>query len=104
MRENVVEQYLVRLMKLIGGMCEKHTNDGFRGDPDRICVFPGGHIVLVETKWEEGVEPEDHQKRRHTTWRKHGVTVEVVRSREQAFDFVTSYLEKFTGQRLLLPR
>ncbi len=100
-REYEVENYLTLLMKSVGGMCEKHINPGARGDPDRICVFPGGDMVLVETKWDEGVEPEDHQIRRHLKWKKHGVQVEVVRSRDQARNFVAFYLEKFTRRRVV---
>lgn len=91
MREYGIENYLGLLMTSVGGMCEKHVNSGARGDPDRICAFPDGHIVLVETKWAEGEEPEPHQFRRHEKWRKCKVMVEVVRSKAEARAFMNTY-------------
>lgn len=78
-RESRVESQgpnsLVGRIEAIGGACEKHVNNGHRGDPDRLCSFPWGYHCLVETKWAPDVEPEPHQKRRHAFWRKRGMPV-----------------------------
>lgn len=46
-----VEGRLVRLVERLGGQCIKHGQDGW---PDRIVVLPGGVLVWVETKREQG--------------------------------------------------
>lgn len=77
-----METYLKEKMEAVGGAAEKHVNTGRRGDPDRLVSFPDRYHCLVETKWADDVEPEAHQSRRHEWWRKRGMDVYVVRSRE----------------------
>lgn len=86
-RESVVENYLRLAIKKAGGACEKHKCVGTRGDPDRIVAYRT-YTCFVETKWEEGIEPEPHQLRRHKFWREHGVPVHVVRSKHEADKFL----------------
>lgn len=73
--EQIVEQRLKRRVEETGGVCEKHVNPGYRGDPDRLCSWPSGYVCFVETKWAPGVSPEPHQLRRHKHWRDHGLPV-----------------------------
>jgi hypothetical protein len=80
-REAVVEEYLKDRVEDAGGACEKHTNPGHRGDPDRLVSFPRGYKCLVETKWADDAEPEPHQLRRHEWWRDRGMPVHVLRSK-----------------------
>ena len=80
-REYVVENYLTESVHDVGGACEKHTNPGYRGDPDRLVSFPCRYHCLVETKWKEGVKPERHQLRRHNWWRTRGMDVYVLGSK-----------------------
>lgn len=50
MRENAVEQNIVRQVKSLGGVAWKWVSPGRVGVPDRICIFPGGRIIFVELK------------------------------------------------------
>ena len=50
MLEKSVEQALVNEVRNRGGRCLKWVSPGRRGVPDRICLFPGGVVVFVETK------------------------------------------------------
>jgi hypothetical protein len=75
-------------MEAIGGACEKHVNSGHRGDPDRLLSFPDRYHCMVETKWADDVEPEEHQLRRHKWWRERGMDVFVCRSREEVCLFM----------------
>ncbi len=85
-----MESYLRQQVKALGGACEKHTNPGYRGDPDRLVSIPFSTplVCLVETKWAEGVEPEEHQLRRHEWWRSRGMEVYVVRSKAEVDEWL----------------
>lgn len=50
MRENVIEQKLVRAVKIKGGLALKFVSPGTDGVSDRIVLFPGGVIAFVELK------------------------------------------------------
>jgi len=50
MRESVVEKYLVKRVKAIGGGCFKWSGPNDRGKPDRMVMMPGGRVVFVEVK------------------------------------------------------
>lgn len=50
MLEKEVEAYLVKQVKKAGGECLKWVSPGNAGVPDRICMFPSGHVVFVEVK------------------------------------------------------
>lgn len=50
MRETVVERALVQAVRQKGGICWKWVCPSMTGVPDRICIFPGGRVVFVETK------------------------------------------------------
>jgi hypothetical protein len=69
-------------MEAVGGAAEKHVNPGWRGDPDRLLSFPDRYHCMVETKWADDAEPEDHQLRRHKWWRERGMDVYVLGSKE----------------------
>lgn len=47
--EKAVEQYLIRQVKSVGGMCIKLANTGYNGIPDRL-VLHNGKAFLVELK------------------------------------------------------
>lgn len=87
-RESKVESCLRVCMRKVGGDAVKHVNPGRRGDPDRLCPFPDGFMPLVETKWAAGVEPEDHQTRRHKWWRARKVPVFVCRTQAEVLSFM----------------
>lgn len=52
--EKDIERKLVDLVGQYGGRCLKWTCPGWKGVPDRICLFPGGHVVFVELKRPNG--------------------------------------------------
>lgn len=50
MKEFVIENYLVKQVKKMGGECIKMNPHNVRGLPDRGCFFPKGLVVMVECK------------------------------------------------------
>ena len=50
MRESVVENYLVKRMKAIGGKALKVNSLSMNGLPDRLCIFPDGQAIWIELK------------------------------------------------------
>ena len=50
MNENYIEQKLVEAVKKAGGLAPKFVSPGLNGVPDRIVLFPDGHIAFVEMK------------------------------------------------------
>jgi hypothetical protein len=50
MTEKEIETYFVKRVKALGGFAYKFRSVSQRGVADRIAVFPGGKIVMVELK------------------------------------------------------
>jgi hypothetical protein len=50
MREKVVETYLRKRAKAMGGKAYKFVSPGNDGVPDRMVCLPGGVVFFVETK------------------------------------------------------
>lgn len=48
--EKTIEGYLVKRVKVAGGMALKWVSPGQSGVPDRIVFLPGGRIIFVEVK------------------------------------------------------
>lgn len=53
-REDSVENYLVDRCKALGGKALKFVSPGWRGVPDRLCMFPDHGAFFVELKAPEG--------------------------------------------------
>jgi len=49
-KEEKIENYLVRQVKKLGGRAIKFTSSSLRGLPDRHCIFPNGFACYVECK------------------------------------------------------
>lgn len=64
--EKDIEAKLRKAVERRGGWCLKWTCPGWAGVPDRICLFPGGRVVFVETKRPKGGVLSARQK----WWRK----------------------------------
>lgn len=64
MREKVIEQKLVKAVKVAGGIAPKLVSPGFDGMPDRMVLMPGGRIGFVEVK-APGEKPRPLQTSRH---------------------------------------
>lgn len=85
--ESDIEQALVTGTEALGGMCIKHGQDGW---PDRIVVLPGGRLVWVEIKREDG-RVADLQKWRVARLRKLGQRVEVPFTKEDVVRLLESW-------------
>ena len=85
MRESLIEAYLVRRIRALGGMAEKFTSPGRRSVCDRMITMPGGVIIFVELK-ATGKKPTENQLRDHERRRALGCTVLVLDSKEGVDD------------------
>lgn len=83
MRESVIEEYLVRQVKKVGGKAYKFTSSNNRSIPDRMCVFPNGVLVFAELK-APGKKPTWKQWIEIRFLRKMGQHVVVIDSRPKA--------------------
>lgn len=50
MREKIIEQKLVWMVKKMGGRAVKFVSPGLDGMPDRLVLFPDGRLAFVELK------------------------------------------------------
>ena len=82
MTEKQIEQALVRKVKAMGGIAPKFVAPGFDGMPDRLVLFPGGHIAFVEVK-APGKKPRAIQTARHEMLRRMGFLVYVLDAPDQ---------------------
>ena len=81
-RENIIERYLVKRIRELGGIAVKQIWHGRRGAPDRLVILPGGKMIFVECK-APGQSCRPHQLREHDRLRRLGVTVLVIDDRDQ---------------------
>lgn len=79
--EKVIEAYLSRRVKELGGLCVKMTAYVDAGYPDRLVLLPGGVAIWVEVK-SKGEKPRLLQRVRMKRLLKLGFAVHVVDSRE----------------------
>ena len=52
--EKDIEKALGRMVGRHGGLCLKWVCPGWLGEPDRIILLPGGHVMFVELKRPKG--------------------------------------------------
>ena len=88
MRETKVENEVVAMVKLMGGMCLKWVSPGFTGVPDRIIMLPGGRIIFAEIK-APGEKPRPRQKRVHDQLRGLGFKVMVIDDADKFWEEVS---------------
>jgi hypothetical protein len=81
MLEDVVEQYLIDTVAVLGGMTYKFVVPGVRGYPDRIVKLPGVDAFLVELKKPKGGVVARLQKVRHSELRAIGWRVWICKDR-----------------------
>jgi hypothetical protein len=81
MLEDVVEQYLIDTVAVLGGMTYKFVVPGVRGYPDRIVKLPGVSAFLVELKKPKGGRVAELQKVRHAELRAVGWEVFICKDR-----------------------
>jgi hypothetical protein len=85
--EAIIENYLVKRCRSIGGVAEKFTSPNKRAVPDRLCQFPFDVIVFVELK-AEGKVPTPAQAEDHKRRRARGHEVRVIDSKSGVDDFI----------------
>jgi hypothetical protein len=81
MLEDVVEQYLIDTVAVLGGKTYKFVVPGVRGYPDRIVKLPGVSAFLVELKKPKGGRVAELQKVRHAELRAVGWEVFICKDR-----------------------
>lgn len=87
MRERDIEKKLVREIRRMGGEAYKWTSPGNDGVPDRIVMLPGGKLIFVELKADDGtLRPV--QRVQIGRIRKLGQRAEVVRGMKGLEDFL----------------
>lgn len=79
--EKSIEQYLVKQVRKMGGICLKYFNLGDTGYPDRICLLPEGKVLFVELK-SKGEKPRKIQMVRMNELKSMGFEVHICDSKE----------------------
>jgi len=82
MKESQIEKKLKDKVEAIGGKCMKFVSPGMSGVPDRICLFPGGRVLFIETK-APGGKLRPLQRKRHQELQELGFKVLVIDSEEK---------------------
>lgn len=90
MLEDVVEQYLIDTVAVLGGMTYKFVVPGVRGYPDRIVKLPGVDAFLVELKRPKRGVVARLQKLRHEELRAIGWRVYLAKDRGEV-DAIIEY-------------
>ena len=80
--EKIIEQKLVRAVKLMGGLAPKFVSPGLDGVPDRIVLLPGAKLAFVELK-ADGKKLRPLQVRRKRQLEALGFSVYCIDSPEQ---------------------
>jgi|WetSurMetagenome_2_1015567.scaffolds.fasta_scaffold04723_4 hypothetical protein len=93
--EKTIEQYLYAKICVIGGLCIKLLPDYMTGIPDRLCLFPGGKMVFVETK-APGKKPRPIQKVMHKKLRDLGFTVIVIDGIQEVDNLILAFYDTNT--------
>ena len=82
MREKIIEEYLVKAIRLTGGRALKFVSPGFDGVPDRLLLFPNGRMAFAELK-APGKQLRPLQKRRKRQLEALGFRVYVIDNTDQ---------------------
>jgi hypothetical protein len=89
MREQRVEDYLIKRVEETGGITRKCSWIGRRGAPDRFVGWPAfGRHAMPELKRPLTPDAEAHQLREHKRLRACGVRVDVLATFEDVDRFV----------------
>ena len=82
MREKIIEEKLVKAIRLMGGLAPKFVSPGFDGVPDRLILLPNGRIAFAELK-APGKQLRPLQKRRKRQLEALGFRVFVIDNTDQ---------------------
>ena len=88
--EKKIEYRLRTRMKEIGGECIKLVTLHHSGLPDRLCLFPGGKAVFVETKTTKA-KAKKIQLLTHKVLRNMGFSVEIIDTVDEVRDIILRY-------------
>lgn len=91
--EKLIEKKLTDKVKGVGGWAIKLLPTFIRGLPDRICLFPKGRVVFVETKT-TGQKVRKIQEAMHIRLRLLGFKVLVIDSTKQIEELIQEYERK----------
>lgn len=91
-KEALVEDYLRKRVKELGGVTRKLQYQGRKGAPDQGCFFPGGRILFIECK-AEGEVPEPLQEVELASLRKLGFWATWTDSREGVDRILEEFLK-----------
>ncbi|AYD44698.1 VRR-NUC domain-containing protein [Yersinia rochesterensis] len=80
-REDSIEDNLVKEVKKSGGIAYKFVSPGRRSVPDRLVLLPDGKVIFVECK-APGEKPTSAQLREHEKLRALGFIVHVLNSKD----------------------
>jgi hypothetical protein len=98
-RERTIEVALVEAVQALGGICEKVQVIGKRGWPDRLCILPGGLIILAEIKRPYGGRLSPHQQQYRNKLAALGIAVAVIRNQADIDRLLSSVRKKTRGPR-----
>ena len=82
MREKIIEEQLVKSIRLMGGLAPKFVSPGFDGVPDRLILLPNGRMAFAELK-APGKKLRPLQKRRKRQLEALGFRVFVIDNTDQ---------------------
>lgn len=82
MREKIVEEHLVKAIRLMGGLAPKFVSPGFDGVPDRLLLLSNGRMAFAELK-APGKQLRPLQKRRKRQLEALGFRVFVIDNTDQ---------------------
>jgi len=98
MRESVIEKYLVKQVRSVGGDAFKWSSPSTRGVPDRLCIFPRGVVIAVELKaLGKGNSLTALQQHQINRLRLFGLRVEVIDSKDGVDSLVAEVMSNETG-------
>lgn len=92
MREQTIENRLVKEVEKLGGLCWKFISPGVAGVPDRLVLLPNGKLIFIELK-APGQKARKLQEYRHKKLRKLGFRVEIIDSLEGVKRFINENLD-----------
>ena len=91
-KEARIENWLVRQVRDLGGICDKFTSPSNPGVPDRLIVMPGGRVIFVELKTETG-KLANIQVWQHKRYRERGADVRLIKGMDEARKLVEELKE-----------
>ena len=89
-KENKVEAYLQSEVKRLGGFTRKIVYQGRAGSPDQWLFFPGGRLLIVECKAEDGIVSPIQQAEINML-RANGFEAHVVYTKQQVEEVLCHY-------------